>query len=140
MALRVNETIAIPEEDLEERFTLSSGPGGQHVNKVATGVQLRFNFGRTKSLPPWVRERLRQMAGRRLSNDGVLTIESTRHRSLKRNREDARGRLLELLKAAATRPRVRRPTRPTRGSKERRLNAKRQRSKVKARRQRPPPE
>ncbi len=102
----------------------ASGPGGQNVNKVSTAVQLRFDVARSPSLPEAVRERLIALAGRRISQDGMLTIEAQRFRSQGRNREDARARLIELIRQAATPIKSRTPTRPTRASQQRRLAGK----------------
>lgn len=127
----VTPNIAIDESELEEAFVRSPGPGGQNVNKVATAVQLRFPVDTTPSLPDDVRRRLRGLAGRRVTTDGWLIIEANRFRSQARNREDARMRLVELIRAAARPPKPRKPTRPSRASKERRLQHKKERSLVK---------
>jgi ribosome-associated protein len=136
-ALRVTGHIEIGEHELEERFIHASGPGGQNVNKVATAVQLRFDVARSPSLPDDVRRRLMALSGRRLTQDGVLVLTARAHRSQERNREDARERLAELIRRAATPPRPRVATRPTLASKRRRLEAKTARSQVKQRRAKP---
>ena len=126
--LQVTPHIAIEESEIEERFVRSSGPGGQNVNKVSTAVQLRFDVEHSPSLDDRVRRRLRALAGSRLTADGVLVIEARRHRTQARNREDARERLIELVREAAKKPTKRRATRPTRAAHERRIEGKRQRS------------
>ena len=129
--IRVTETIFIPEGEIRERFIRSSGPGGQNINKVATAVQLRFDVRTSPSLPEGVRERLVRLAGRRMTGEGVLIIEARRFRTRERNREDARERLAGLIRKAAEPARLRRETRPTRKSRERRLEFKHQRSIIK---------
>jgi ribosome-associated protein len=133
--IRINDTISIDEAEVSETFIRSSGPGGQNVNKLATAVQLRFDVRHSPSLSHEVRARLERLAGRRLTRDGVLVITAQRHRTQERNRDDALTRLVELIRAAAVRPTPRRPTRPTLGSKVRRLEGKKRRSGVKAMRQ-----
>jgi len=138
--LEVSAEIAIDETELEESFVLASGPGGQNVNKVATAVQLRFDVRRSPSLPPAVRARLERLAGRRLTREGVLVITARRHRSQERNRDDARARLVELIRRAAVPPTPRRPTRPSAGARERRLESKGKRAELKRQRRAPEPE
>ncbi|MEW5984744.1 MAG: alternative ribosome rescue aminoacyl-tRNA hydrolase ArfB [Acidobacteriota bacterium] len=128
---------SLDEGALEERFVRASGPGGQHVNKVATAVELRFHIRRS-SLPPDVQGRLIALAGSRVIAGDVLLIDSREHRTQAQNRETARTRLLALLKQAARRPRTRKATTPTRASRERRLETKKRRSAVKAGRGRGP--
>src|SRR5580700_7581347 len=130
--IRVNAQISIEEREIEESFVRSSGPGGQNVNKLATAVQLRFDVRGSPSLGAEVRARLERLAGRRLTREGVLVITAQRYRTQERNRDDALTRLVELIRAAAVRPVPRRPTRPTLGSKLRRLAGKKQRAGVKA--------
>ena len=131
--LAVTPRIHISEQELQERFVRASGPGGQNVNKVATAVELRFDVA-ASPLPEDMKARLIALAGGRMSADGVLTIESREHRTQARNRAAARVRLVALLRQAATRPKSRRKTRPTRAARERRLVAKVQRARIKARR------
>jgi ribosome-associated protein len=129
--IRVTDQIAIAESELTESFVRASGPGGQNVNKLATAVQLRFDVRHSPSLPADVRARLERLAGRRLTQDGVLVIIAQRHRTQERNREDARARLIELIRQAAVPPKRRRLTRPTAASRERRIESKKRRSGVK---------
>jgi len=129
--IEVTPSIRIDEDELDERFIRAPGPGGQNVNKVASAVQLRFDAARSASLTPDLRQRLIRLAGSRASNDGVITIDAHRFRTRERNREDALERLVDLIRRAAHRPKPRKKTKPTRGSKERRLQAKSQRSGVK---------
>jgi len=126
--LRVTDGLLIDESELDERFVRASGPGGQNVNKVATAVQLRFDIARSAALSPEIRDRLRALAGSKVTADGVLVIDARRHRTQAQNREDARERLADLIRRATIRPRRRRKTKPTAGSIARRVESKRQRS------------
>ena len=131
--LIITPTYAVPEDQLDERFVRASGPGGQNVNKVATAVELRFSVP-ASSLPDEVKARVAVLAGRRMSADGVILIDSREHRTQAGNREAARARLAALIGRAFRRPRPRKATRPTTASRERRLDAKGRRARVKARR------
>ena len=124
-------SIIIPEVELSEQFIRSSGPGGQNVNKVSTAVELRFDVRHSPSLPAPVRARLARLAGHRLTKDGVLVIRADRFRTQEANRSDARDRLQQLVDQAAIEPKRRVKTRPTKASKERRLDSKTRRSDVK---------
>src|SRR5499427_2968206 len=129
--IRITPSISIGEDELEEHFIRASGPGGQNVNKLASAVQLRFDVRRSPSLPDDVRTRLERLAGKRLTRDGVIVINAQRHRTQERNREDARERLVDLIRRAAVAPIPRRPTKPTAGSRERRLESKKHRATIK---------
>jgi len=133
--IRIDDRISIDERELEERFIRASGPGGQNVNKLATAVQLRFDVRHSPSLPAEVRTRLERLAGRRLTRDGVLVINAQRHRTQERNRQDALDRLIALIQRAAVAPVPRRPTKPTAGARERRLQSKKRRGSIKDLRQ-----
>jgi ribosome-associated protein len=133
--IRVTDTISIDESELSESFVRSSGPGGQNVNKLSTAVQLRFDVRHSPSLPNDVAVRLFRLAGRRLTKDGVLVITAQRHRTQERNRADAREKLVELIREAATPPVPRRPTKPPRASRRQRLESKKRRSGIKRLRQ-----
>ena len=130
----ITDNLALDESELDESFIRASGPGGQNVNKVASAVQLRFDVRHSPSLPAGVRERLEKLAGKRLSQEGVLVITAQRFRSQERNRQDALERLVGLIRRAASPPPPRRPTRPTAASREQRLAEKARRARLKRQR------
>lgn len=127
----VTPTISIQESELQEEFVRASGPGGQNVNKVSSAVQLRFDVANSPSLPAEVRERLVRQAGRRMTAEGVLIIKAQRFRTQERNRQDALEQLLALIRVAAEKPVLRRKTKPTKASQQRRLESKRHHSDTK---------
>ena len=130
--IRITDHISIDESEIEESFVRSSGPGGQNVNKLSTAVQLRFDVRHSPSLPNDVAIRLIRLAGRRMTKDGVLVLIAQNHRTQERNRAEALERLIALVRQAAVRPTPRRATKPTKASKERRIEGKKRRSSIKA--------
>ena len=138
MAIRITDHISLDEREIEESFVRSSGPGGQNVNKLSTAVQLRFDVRRSPSLPNDVAVRLMQLAGSRLTKDGVIIITAQSHRTQERNRQDARDRLVALIRQAAVVPVKRRKTKPTRASREKRIESKKRRGNIKGLRQAKP--
>ena len=131
MPLQISPDLAINDEELDERFVRASGPGGQNVNKVATAVQLRFDVNRSGALTDEVRNRVRAIAGNRMTDEGVLVIEARAHRTQAQNREDARHRLVDLIRRALVPPKRRKRTKPTRTSRARRIEGKRRRGETK---------
>lgn len=136
MMIPVTATIAIEEKEVSFDFIRASGPGGQNVNKLATAVQLRFDVNRSPNLSQEVRTRLAKLAGRRITQEGILIIEAKRYRTQEQNRQDALDRLVALIRTSAQRPKPRMKTRPSKASKEKKLAAKRHRSRVKQMRRR----
>ena len=132
MPLEITPGLAIDDSELEERFVRASGPGGQNVNKVSTAVQLRFDPSRSPALGDDVRERLRVLAGSRMTNDGVLVIDARSHRTQSQNREEARERLADLIRRALVRPKRRKKTRPGLAAKQRRIDTKKRRGAIKS--------
>jgi len=135
--IRVTRSIALDESEIQESFIAASGPGGQNVNKVATAVQLRFDMANSPAMSDDVKMRLARIAGRRLTNDGVIVLVAQQFRSQDRNRQDALDRLVAMIQEAAVPPVPRRPTRPTLGSKKRRLESKTRRGAIKVMRSGP---
>jgi ribosome-associated protein len=131
MMIAITADLTLDEREISETFIRASGPGGQNVNKVASAAQLRFDVGASPSLPEPVKARLARLAGQRLTQDGVIVITARRFRSQERNREDARERLVALIRRAAEPPRPRRKTRPSAAQREARLSAKGRRARVK---------
>ncbi len=138
MSLEITPNLSIDDDLLDERFVRSSGPGGQNVNKVSTAVELRFDLARCEALPQRAVQRLRRLAGSRLTDEGTIIIKAERFRTQERNRADARERLAALISKSLVEPKRRIPTKPSRGAKERRLKAKSERSQVKRQRQSKP--
>jgi ribosome-associated protein len=134
--LHINRNIAIERDEIQEEFIRASGPGGQNVNKVATAVQLRFDVSGSPSLPEEIKQRLLKIARNKITGDGILVIEARRFRSQRANRRDALDRFIRLLRSAARKPVIRKKTRPTKASQERRLESKKRRSATKRLRRR----
>jgi ribosome-associated protein len=136
--IRITDTISIDESEIRESFVRASGPGGQNVNKLSTAVQLRFDVRHSPSLPNEVAVRLMRLAGRRMTKDGELVLIAQNHRTQERNRAEALERLIDLIRQAAVRPVPRRATKPTKASKQKRIEGKKRRSDIKSLRQRKP--
>jgi ribosome-associated protein len=136
--IRITDQISIDESEIEESFVRSSGPGGQNVNKLSTAVQLRFDVRGSPSLPNDVALRLMRLGGRRITKDGVLVLIAQNHRTQERNRAEAQERLVDLIRQAAVKPIPRRATKPTKASKQRRIEGKKRRSGIKNLRQTKP--
>ena len=134
MPLVITPDIAIPDEEFEWKFIRASGPGGQNVNKVSSAVQLRFLLPQNTSLPVAARNRLRRLAGQKINDDGTILISARSERSQEQNRRDALERLAELIRSAMIEPKIRKKTRPTRASKERRIESKKRRASTKQQR------
>ena len=132
--IHITDTLFIDESDIQMDFVRSSGPGGQNVNKVSTTVMLRFNAMQSDALTEDIRNRLRLIAGRKMTEEGILIIKANRYRSQDKNRKDAIERLIALIRQATVKPKSRRKTRPSHAAKERRLSAKKRRSEIKRRR------
>ncbi|WP_029007855.1 alternative ribosome rescue aminoacyl-tRNA hydrolase ArfB [Azospirillum halopraeferens] len=138
--IRITHRISVDESELQEEFVRASGPGGQHVNKTSSAVQLRFDVAASPNIPPDVKARLVRLAGSRMTSEGVLILVGDTYRSQMRNREDVRERLIDLIRDATVVPKTRRPTKPTFGSKQRRLEGKAKRAEVKQGRRGPTPQ
>lgn len=138
--IAIGNGLVLDEGEIEEIFVRATGPGGQNVNKLSTAVQMRFDVRRSPSLPPEVRQRLERLAGRRLTEEGVLVIAARRHRTQAANRKDAVARLVDLIRLAAHAPRPRKATRPSAAARAQRLQAKSHRAAVKRLRGAPSPE
>jgi ribosome-associated protein len=132
--IQITDTVCINEDEIQLDFMRSSGPGGQNVNKVSTAVQLRFNVNESNTLTDEIRQRLIRVAGRKMTEDGVLIIKARRFRSQDKNRKDAIERLIELIRKATVKPKPRRKTRPSSAAKERRLSTKKKRGEIKRQR------